>query len=262
MSVNLCDIVKFTKLIGCYDADAPGASIRSHFTRLELYADVDSWDDKTKLSVATSTIKGRAFDHLVQANYSNYISFKNGIIDKFDHIDDTSSLNNQLFALRQDTKTIREHSKNFDIILNKLSAINAPILPPEILMNIFVDGISFQYKRDILLRGITTYDQALKRAILMERLDTTNRSKASHLDSKDAKLTAIPSSQESSDRTHNRESSNENESKEQNMSDLEKKLIHYKNEIKGLKSKLIKMYSFNKNLSCFNKNIKLNFTKI
>jgi hypothetical protein len=42
-------------------------------------------------------------------------------------------------------------------------------------MNLFVDGISFEYKRDILLRDIKTYDEALKRAILMERLDAGNR---------------------------------------------------------------------------------------
>ena len=40
MATSLSEIVKFTKLVGSYDADLPDASIRSHLTRLELYADI------------------------------------------------------------------------------------------------------------------------------------------------------------------------------------------------------------------------------
>jgi hypothetical protein len=30
-------------------------------------------------------------------------------------------------------------------------------------MNIFLDGISFKYKREIILQGIDTYDEVLKK---------------------------------------------------------------------------------------------------
>jgi hypothetical protein len=42
------------------------------------------------------------------------------------------------------------------------------------LLNIFLNGLLFKYKRDILLQGISTYDDALKRAVLVERLDTVH----------------------------------------------------------------------------------------
>ena len=184
---SLCDIIKFTKLIGHYDADVAGASIRSHLTRLELYADIGTWSEDTKLAVGVSTIKNRAFDFLTQAKYTDYINFKRGLIEKFDSIDNVSLLSNQLFALRQGSDTIKEHAIKFDIILNKLCAINAPTLPTEILMNIFLDGVTFAYKRDILLQGITTYDAALKRAILMERLDSTDHAHKSLPDIKSKK---------------------------------------------------------------------------
>jgi hypothetical protein len=46
-------------------------------------------------------------------------------------------------------------------------------LSPQTLLNVFLDGLLFKYKRDILLQGISNYDDALKRAVLLERLDTT-----------------------------------------------------------------------------------------
>jgi hypothetical protein len=175
MSINLSDIAKFAKLVGSYDADALDASIRSHLMRLQLYADMDDWDDEMKLAVVTTTVKGRAFDYIIQQKYTTYVSLSKGLIEKFDSLDTVSSLSNQLFALRQGSCSITEHAKKFDIILNKLHAINAPILPPEILMNVFVDGIKYEYKKEILLGDIKTYEEALKRAGLMERLDAASR---------------------------------------------------------------------------------------
>jgi hypothetical protein len=253
MSATLCDIVKFTKLVGHYDADVLDASIRSHLTRLELYADIGDWEDKTKLSVATSTIKGRAFDFVVQNKYSTYASLSAALIHKFDSVDDVSLLSNKLFTLRQDKGSIREHAKKFDIILNKLIAINAPSLPTEILMNIFIDGIQYQYKRDILLRGIKTYDEALNRAILMERLDIANKptdiavsekKPAVHAvvgDEKEVSIDAIGANNDVQGNTK--------------VNDLEAKIKSYKTEIKNLHNKINK----DKNVNALTGNKNNNF---
>ena len=246
MAVTLSDIVKFTKLVGQYDADVPDASIRSHLTRLELYADIGSWEDKTKLTVATSTVKGRAFDFIAQNNYTTYKALRLDLIQKFDSLDDLALLSNKLFNLRQNKTSIREHSKNFDILLNKLKAISAPTLPTEVLMNIFIDGIHYQYKKDILLRGITTYDEAVHRAILMERLDSANEGEYTEKIVKKTSVNPkVANGQEASINAIEPEISVQGNAK---ISGLEEKLKNCKVEINKLNSKLNK----GKNVSAMN----------
>jgi hypothetical protein len=104
----LCDIAKFSKLVGYYDADENNSSIRRHLTRLQKYASIGGWDNTTKIAVVTSTVKGRVFDFLVKTDWSEHTVLSKALIAKFDAIDTVSFLNTQLFSLRQQSLSIRE----------------------------------------------------------------------------------------------------------------------------------------------------------
>jgi hypothetical protein len=171
MSTSLTEIAKFAKLVGDYDVDNKGVSIRSHFSRLETLAVIGQWTNEVKISVVICTIRGRAFDFISDNQWTEYNNLKSALIGKFDSLDDVASLTTQLFHLKQESASIREHATSFDIILNKLKSIGAVPLSPQTLLNVFLNGLLFKYKRDILLQGISTYDEALKRAVLVERLD-------------------------------------------------------------------------------------------
>jgi hypothetical protein len=173
MSISLGEIAKLAKLVGDYNVDCTDVSIRSHLIRLETLATIGQWDNGVKISVTISTLKGRAFDHISDTTWTQYKDLKLALISKFDSLDDVASLTNQLFNIKQKSASIREHATSFDIILNKLKSIGAVPLSPQTLLNVFLDGLLFKYKRDILLQGISNYDDALKRAVLLERLDTT-----------------------------------------------------------------------------------------
>jgi hypothetical protein len=173
MSTSLTEIAKFAKLVGYYDVDIKDVSIRSHFSRLETLAVIGQWTDEVKISVVICTTKGRAFDFISDTLWTQYITLKTALVHKYDSLDDVASLTDQLFNIRQKSASIREHATKFDILLNKLKSIGAVPLSQQTLLNVFLDGLLFKYKRDILLQGISNYDDALKRAVLLERLDTT-----------------------------------------------------------------------------------------
>jgi hypothetical protein len=171
MSTPLTEIAKYANLVGYYDVDNKGVSIRSHFSRLETLAVIGQWTNEVKISVVICTIRGRAFDLISDKQWTQYVDLKTTLISKFDSLDDVASLTGQLFNIKQTSASIREHATAFDIILNKLKSIGAVPLSQQILLNIFLDGLLSKYKRDILLQGISSYEDALKRAVLLERLD-------------------------------------------------------------------------------------------
>jgi hypothetical protein len=94
----------FAKSVGHYDADVSDASVRSHPTRLELYADIGSWEDKTKLSVATSIIKSCTFNFIAQNKYITNKALQMDLLKKCDSVNDLAFPSNELFNLTQNKK--------------------------------------------------------------------------------------------------------------------------------------------------------------
>ena len=156
------------KSLTLFNPDDDSLNIRVHFSRLELLQRVQSWSEADLFKLAQTTFLGRAFEHMAYINAQNYADLKASLIAKYENACSQNVLISQLLALRQNDMSVRDFTNKIDNLAARIKLSCDEGVAPSILLSAFMAGIKPMYKNSLVILGIDTYDQAVKKALSIE----------------------------------------------------------------------------------------------